>query len=416
MAQDLAIYVVMHQPRRLRLPAATLTPGMSAREMAPALFDEEMNARYLTKVAETSYRPALAMFHELAAERGLRLSLGISWSLVVQLERWAPDVITRLGELLALPGVELVGVEPYHSFLSYLDIKRFQRRMSWMRDHLAKRFGRQVTVTDTTEMMMNREIYLALDQLGFQGAVLDGRPQVMRGREPTRVFDGGGQMRLLARHVALSDDVGYRFTDRNWDGFPLLAPTYAHWIADTPGDFVMVGWDFETFGEHHRRESGIFEFMRHLPESLAAAGVRTRTLSEVIARHPAAEDPLPPPVETATWAGIGDISFFLGNPAQERVFRLMHHAYHTAVLNGDPELVDLALWLLQSDHLHLIQWYGRFGPEAEVSAYFTPDEWWPLGNQGIVNEIARVYEQFVGAVAGRPARRAAGRHAVMAGT
>lgn len=400
MAKDLVIYMVMHQPRRLRLPARPLDAAMSAREMAAQLFDDEMNARYVTKVADTSYRPTLALLEELVDTAGLRLGIGVSWSLIWQLERWAPDVLDRLRSLMNHEGVELIGVEPYHSFLPYLDIKRFQRRMTWMQRYLGRRLGKSVMITDTTEMMMNQEIYRALDKLGFQAAFMDGRPQVMGNREATDLFDGGGQMRLLVRHVPLSDDVGYRFTDRSWDGYPLMASTYAGWIRGTPGRLVVIGWDFETFGEHHRQDSGIFEFLEHLPRELARSGVTPRTPSEAIAQLKTSVT-LVPPVESSTWAGAGDISFFLGNSIQERVFRLMHHAYHTAVLSGESDFIDLALWLMQSDHLHLIQWYGRSGPEAEVSAYFTPDEWWPLGAQGIVSHIVQAYEHFVSAVADR---------------
>lgn len=50
--------------------------------------------------------------------------------------------------------------------------------------------------------------------------------------------------------------------------------------------------------------------------------------------------------------------------------------------------------LAQSDNLHLIQWVGRHGSEAEVSAYFTPQEWWSLGPERIVWEIQQVYKNF----------------------
>ena len=61
-------------------------------------------------------------------------------------------------------------------------------------------------------------------------------------------------------------------------------------------------------------------------------------------------------------------------------------------------IIDLALWLLQSDNLHLIQWFGRSGSDAEVSAYFTPEEWWQLGPLGIVWEIQQVYKNFIRAL------------------
>ena len=85
------------------------------------------------------------------------------------------------------------------------------------------------------------------------------------------------------------------------------------------------------------------------------------------------------------------MEFFLGNSAQQTVFQLMGHVYGTAKLTENPDLLDLAIWLAQSDNLHLIQWFGRSGPEAEVSSYFTPDEWWPLGSNGIIHEQQQVY-------------------------
>ena len=92
------------------------------------------------------------------------------------------------------------------------------------------------------------------------------------------------------------------------------------------------------------------------------------------------------------------MEFFLGNPAQQGLFRLMHHAYSKARLTGDPRLIEIARWLLQSDNLHLIQWFGRSGSAAEVSAYFTPDEWWELGAPGIIREQQRVYLNFIRAL------------------
>ncbi len=85
------------------------------------------------------------------------------------------------------------------------------------------------------------------------------------------------------------------------------------------------------------------------------------------------------------------MEFFLGNEAQKVILQLMGHVYGMAKLTENPELIDLALWLAQSDNLHLIQWYGRSGPEAEVSAYFTPSEWWALGPNGVIYEQQQVY-------------------------
>ena len=89
------------------------------------------------------------------------------------------------------------------------------------------------------------------------------------------------------------------------------------------------------------------------------------------------------------------MEFFLGNSAQQHIFQLMGQIFGLAKLTENPDLLELAIWLAQSDNLHLIQWFGRSGPEAEVSSYFTPDEWWPLGSNGIIHEQQQVYTNAI---------------------
>ncbi|HEY6539323.1 MAG TPA: hypothetical protein VIZ18_00220 [Ktedonobacteraceae bacterium] len=425
MVTDLAIYMVVHQPRRLKLPAQPVPRRASIEDIARCLFDERLNERYFHKVARTCYYPAARMFLELARE-GMRLSLGFSLSFVQQAEQWDPELLALFRELVAEDTVELIGVEPYHSFLFLLDISTFVLRMRWMADEMERIFGKRPSITDTTEMSMSSLLYNALDTAGFRGALLDGRAWVMDWRESTHLYQAsdeeplpptGGQKTapaqvasrrakrlvadnerenapyLLARHLQLSDDVGYRFTNRSWSNYPLYVETYADWIAQARGEFAFLGWDFETFGEHHRRDSGIFEFMRTLPGALSRRGITTQTPSALIERYSAQGQVyrLPLPVYPGTWAGSGGMEFFLGNAAQQEIFRLMEYVYSMAKLTENPDALDLAIWLAQSDNLHLIQWFGRSGPEADVSRYFTPEEWWQLGAQRIIAEQRQVY-------------------------
>jgi alpha-amylase len=429
MVADLAIYTVVHQPRRLKLPAQPIPRGASIDDITHCLFDERMNEHYFRKVAQYSYYPAARMFLDLVRQ-GMRLSIGFSISFLRQAAAWDTDLLDLFRELVSEKNVELIGVEPYHSFLFLLDIPAFVLRMQEMVNELERFFGKRPIVTDTTEMCMSATLYNALDAVGFKGAFMDGRPWVMGWRESTHLYRNGDEAPyavpieggsaktrtlrsqrktqteearsnppyLLTRHLELSDDVGYRFSDRNWSSYPLYADTYANWIAHTWGDFLLLGWDFETFGEHHRRDSGIFEFMHALPQELAKRNVTTHTASTLIDRHQERSHHLPLPIFPTTWAGNGGMEFFLGNSAQQTILQLMGHVYGMAKLTENPELIDLAVWLSQSDNLHLIQWYGRTGPEAEVSAYFTPDEWWELGANGVIYEQQQVYMNILRAM------------------
>ena len=393
------IYTVVHQPRRPKLPAQPIPRGAVPEDIERCLFDERLNRRYFQKVAATCYHPAGELFLELA-ERGVRFCIGFSYSFLRQALMWDPPLVEKLTRLVHHPNVELVNVEPYHSFLFYVDIDAFVRRMQAMADYLRRVFSLRArpSTTDTTEMFMSNEIYFALAQAGFRCALMDGRPWVMQWRQPSYLYHYARDLYLLPRHFQLSDDVGYRFSNRAWSFWPLTSETYARWLAQASGDVVTVGWDFETFGEHHWKESGIFEFMRALPEALPRFGVQSLTASQAVQRFAARSHHLPLPAFPTTWAGEGGVEFFLGNPAQQAVFQLMHHVYHKALLTREPALVDLAMWLLQSDNLHLIQWFGRSGSEAEVSAYFTPAEWWRLGPSGIIWELQQVYKNFLQAM------------------
>jgi alpha-amylase len=398
MAENLVVYMVVHQPRRLKLPAQVIPAKTSPDDFYGYLFDEAMDRRYFDKVARYSYAPGAAMFRELT-KRGWRMSIGFSNSFLIQAEQWGGKVLDSFKRLCASPNVELVCVEPYHSWLVYLDIIAFKESMLWARKRLEDLFQKPVAVTDTTEMFMSNDVYFALQQCGFSAAVMEGRTWQMGWREPTHVYRYPGQhMPLLVRHHDLSDDVGYRFSNRGWNHWPLSADTYAGWVRETWGDLVTLGWDFETFGEHHREDSGIFEFVRALNTQLRKRKVRMMLASEAVAELADRRYEVPINEYGTTWAGDGGMEFFLGNSAQQGVFRLMHHAYSKARLTGDPTLIDIAKWLLQSDNLHLIQWFSRWGSDAEVSAYFTPDEWWQLGGLGILREQQRVYLNFIRAL------------------
>jgi alpha-amylase len=397
MAQHFLTYTVIHQPRRLKLPAQEIPVGCAIEDLPDRLFDEAMNRRYFAQVAEKCYHPATRMFLELV-EQGFKLSLGLSISFLRQCEAWDPELFTHLRQLITHRNTELVGVEPYHSFLFYMDIEEFTRRMTWMRDYLEERFGKRPVVTDTTEMFMSNDIYFALNRAGFDGAVMDGREWVMGWREPTHVYHYRHRPKLLCRHYKLSDDVGYRFSNKGWESWPLKSETYAHWVREAAGPFVFVGWDYETFGEHHWADTGIFDFMRQLPHELQKRGMEFATVSEAIELYGRKSHELPLPEFPTTWAGSGGVEFFLSNAGQQAIFQLMHHMYSKAKLTGNPALIDLAQWLLQSDNLHLIQWFGRVGQEAEVSAYFTPQEWWGLGPVGIITELQNVYKNFIRAL------------------
>ena len=53
MAENLVIYTILHQPRRLKLPAEPIRSGADPAEIERCLFDEAMNESRLSATATT---------------------------------------------------------------------------------------------------------------------------------------------------------------------------------------------------------------------------------------------------------------------------------------------------------------------------------------------------------------------------
>jgi alpha-amylase len=436
MVADVALYLLVHQPRRLKLPAQPIPRCASIEDITHCLFDERLNEQYFRQVARSSYYPATRMLLDLVRRRGLHLALGLSLSFTRQADLWEPELLDLFRELIAEEHVELIGVDPYHSLHCLIDLPNFAMRMRWMADELEHTFGKRPTVMHTTEMCMSSSIYAALDTAGFRGALVDGTPQIMQWRSSNYLYRSSDHERcavpvkiptrtrrstariserdrlgppytasvpgesgpfLLPRHIGLSEDLATRFSDHNWASYPLYADSYAKWIARSEGDFVLLGLDFETLGEHHSHSSGIFEFMQALPDELEQHGIATRTPGELIDRFSQQDTyHLPLPIYPTNWSHSDNAdahSTFFDYEPQKALFQLMHDVYSLARLTEHPELLDLAIWLTQSDNLNLVQW-----PGPQIAYGVTPHEWWSLGASRLLQEQRQVFINLLYAI------------------
>ena len=262
-------------------------------------------------------------------------------SFLWQLRRWDRTLADRFRKLVAHPNCELVGVEPYHSFAFAIDIKLFQREMLRGKDYAEEFFEKEIRVTDTTEMVMNNEIYYALLQCGYRAGMLDGRPWVLEWREPTHLYrHGERELALFCRHHELSDDVGYRFSNKTWSGYPLRADTYADQPAQAPGatSCSSAGTSRRSASTTTWTPASSTSCGRCRPSSRSAACAASLPSEALDEFGKTLLPDLPLPEFGTTWAGSGGMEFFLGNASQQAIFRLMHSVLHKARLTGNRTL------------------------------------------------------------------------------
>lgn len=390
---DICLYAQVHQPWRLN--QYRLFDIGSGR----GYFDDATNRRILRRVADKCYLPANRTLADLVHQTGgeFKVALSISGTLLDQMAEWAPDALESFQELVATGGVELLGETHFHSLASLAHEEEFVEQVERHRRAIQRWFGQRPTVFRNTELIYWDGLAPIIRRLGYQAVMVEGADHVMGWRSPNFVYEAEGTpgLRLLPRNYSLSDDVGFRFSNRGWEGWPLTAPRYADWLDAGGGDSVHLFVDYETFGEHQWSETGIFDFLRHLPGECLRRGMRFAHPSRLAARPPVASLSF---ARATSWADMErDTTAWLGNPLQHAAQERLYGLREAVLASGDPERIEAWRRLTTSDHLYYMctKWFA----DGDVHKYFSPYDS-PYDAFVAFMNVAQDLEQSVGTEAG----------------
>lgn len=344
-------------------------------------FDDAENERIVRRVAERCYLPVNRILLE-AIERTdgrFRCSFSLSGTLLSQLEAWVPDALESFQALAATGNVEFLCETSHHSLAFLEDTGEWEAQIEQHRARIETLFGRAPTTFRNTELVIDEKLAQRLEALGFEALLGEGADRLLDGRSPHHAWRPRGceRLKLLLRDYVRSDDIAFRFSNREWDRYPLLADTFASWLHETPADHEFVGlfMDYETFGEHQWADTGILDFIEFLPEFvLADERFDFATPSAVAERvEPAGELAIPDPI---SWADAErDLSAWLANHMQ----RAAHQALYALLPDvraagraGDDETVETWRRLATSDHVYYMSTRRLADSDQDVHEYFSP--------------------------------------------
>jgi alpha-amylase len=370
---SLVFYFQVHQPHRLRR-YRFFDIGRSDQ-----YFDDAENRRILERVAEKCYLPMNALLLRLVERHGgrFRCAFSVSGTALEQMERWSPQTLASFQRLAATGCVEFLGETSHHSLSALGDRDEFAAQVEDQASRVEELFGRRPTVFRNTELILSNDIARMAENLGFEGILGEGADHLLGWRSPHRVYrpEGSQRIKLLLRSYRLSDDIAFRFSNRAWSEWPLRAERFASWVHALPEEdrFVGLFMDYETFGEHQWRDTGIFDFMEALPSAvLTHPRFRFETPTEVVrSSDSTARLDVPHPV---SWADAErDLTAWLDNAMQvashTAVYQLATKVRELAAA-GDTEV--LATWrkLTTSDHFYYM--CVKFFSDGDVHKYFSP--------------------------------------------
>lgn len=371
----IVMYLHVHQPYRVR-HYTIFDAGVNHNYFDTAYEDRTNNERIMHKVAEKSYLPTnRRLLHLLQHHPEFKLSLSITGTALEQMERYSPEALQSFKDLVATGRVEIVAETYHHSLAFFYSREEFATQVKMHEQKIQDVFGQTPKVLRNTELAYNNDIAYWADKAGYKGILAEGWDTVLGWRSPNFVYEPTytENIRLLLKNYRLSDDIAFRFGDREWAGWPLTADKFAHWLNES-GEATNFNlfMDYETFGEHQWDESGIFEFLEHLPSQwLRQPGNTFMTVSEVIDAFPPVDRVDMP--QTVTWADTErDLSAWLGNSMQASSIQALYGLEKKILGTGDLSLIEDWRRLQTSDHFYYMctKWFN----DGDIHAYFSPYE------------------------------------------
>ncbi|MET0980182.1 MAG: glycoside hydrolase family 57 protein [Candidatus Saccharimonadales bacterium] len=373
--RGIVLYLHVHQPLRVRQYSIFDTAEKHDYFDEPDAETDRNNERVLRKVAEKSYRPMNALLQKLLNKHPeFKVSLSITGTFIEQAEKWAPDVIESFKRLVQSGRVEIVSETYYHSLAFFYSREEFERQVEMHRDKVRELFGVETSVFPNTELSYNDELAKWADQYGFKGILAEGWDPILQWRSPNFVYQPAGteNIKLLLKNYRLSDDLAFRFSNREWAQWPLSADTYSDWANSSIADSSLVNlfMDYETFGEHQWADTGIFEFFEtFVGKWLDNPDNTFYTTSEAIDQHESVGEISMP--NTVTWADSErDLTAWLGNSMQQEALRHLYALEDQIMRTGDHALIGDWRKLQTSDHVYYMctKWFT----DGDVHAYFSP--------------------------------------------
>ena len=306
-------------------------------------YDDYENERLISDIAERSYMPALNALLDMIRENGnyFKVAFSLSGVGIEQLEIHAPQVLEKLQELNQTGCVEFLA-EPYsHGLASLANEESFAAEVKRQCTKMEEYFGQTPKVLRNSSLIYSDDIGLQVSQMGFKGMLSEGARHVLGWKSPNYVYNCAlaPNLKLLLRNVNFSDDISLRFSNTEWEGYPLFADNYIDRIANLPeGEQVVnIFMELSALGIAQPLSSNILDFFKALPECAKQRGVTFSTPSEICDSFQSVSAVDVP--DTLSWNDEErDCSCWLGNPMQREAFNKLYSVADRVRIANDPRI------------------------------------------------------------------------------
>ncbi len=370
--KTICLYFQVHQPLRLRR-YRFFDIGNDH-----YYYDDYTNERIMSRIATNCYLPTNKLLLKMLKEHKgkFQVTFSISGLAIEQFKLYAPEVLESFQELAKTGNVEFLAETYSHSLSSLEDGVAFQTEVDAHKKVIEELFGQKPTVFRNTELIYSDRIGEMVYDMGFKAMLTEGAKHILGWKSPNYIYTNAinPKLKVFLKNYKLSDDIAFRFGNTDWNEWPLTAEKFVGWINDTDDkeELFNLFIDYETFGEHQKADTGIFEFLEYFPkEVLKNKNLKFSTPSKIIKEiQPIAPVHVP---HAISWADEErDLTAWLGNEMQQEAFGKLYALLPKIAMCTDTRILKDWDYLQTSDHFYYMS--TKFFSDGEMHAYFNPYE------------------------------------------
>lgn len=318
-------------------------------------FDDFQNEEVFRQLVEESYLPTLKTIQNMVVfdKSNFKFSLAISGTALDQIELYAPEILDVIAELYGMGNIEFIASPYAYSLSSLGDIEEFRKEVEFHKKRIKMIFGADTKVLRNTELIYSDDIAAVVSKMGFKAVMTEGAKHILGWKSPNYIYKSAvnPNLKVMLRNSNISNDIVRNFSNPSWSEYPLTAEKFAVWIASLPEAEKVIYLDIpiEAFGHSHKRSSGIFDFLKALPKTLAEKQIEFDLPSNILDKAEVADViSVNSPI---SWSEEEKgITPWLGNVLQQEAFNKMAKWGERARLGKDRRLRQDWLRLQSCDH------------------------------------------------------------------
>lgn len=342
--------------------------------------DDPYNRSAVQEIAANSYLPMNDLLLELIEkyEGKFKVSFSISGLTIEALRTYAPAVLKSFKKLSRTKCVEFIAATYSHSLSSLVCEEEFVREVERNKRLIEKEFGQKPVTFVNTELIYSDLIGKCIADMGFTGMIIEGAKHVMGWKSPDFVYTNSinPRLKLLIRNASLSEAIVFRFADTNWVEWPLTVEKFTTWALNQhiQGEVINLSMSYETFGHHIKREQGIFDFMRYLPEYMLDTGYFAFAIPREVTKklHPVAILSVP---HAISWTDEEkDVTPWMDNELQEEALGKLYAQREKVMAFDDPEIHRVWDHMQNADHFYYMstKWFSGRSAKNYDNPYDSP--------------------------------------------